>query len=127
MQNPCIIGIACWWHSISLPSYIIFKFTIISIPFEIERRISHNVIHLDILMLVIGESRYSSITQMVADTSNSQVHLCQTISGRLRFLTINIYCLSISPMCFNKFCCLNKHTSRATARVINCTIKWLYE
>ena len=64
---------------------------------------------------------------MVRNTSNSQVHLSKAVSCWVTFLTINIYGLDITSLCFYIFCTLNEHSTRSTARIVKSTIEWLNE
>ena len=124
MQNPCIIGIAGRRHSITLPARIGFKASVFGIFLQIEWRIRHDIIKLEFLVLVIGECGHGFISQMVRDTSDSQVHLCKSIGCRLRFLPIHIDGFSVSTVSLYKLCCLDKHTPGTTARVIYRSVKW---
>ena len=123
MKNPRIVGIAGRRHSIALPPGIGFKTSVFGIFLQIERRIRHDIIKLEFLMLVIGECRHGSIAQMVGDASDSQVHLRKTIGCRFWFLPIHIDGFRISAVSLYELCSLNKHTSRTTTRVIDSPIK----
>ena len=76
-------------------------------------------------MLVIGESGYGSITQMVRDASDSQIHFCKAICCRFGFLPIHIDGFRVSTMSLYELRSLNKHASGTTARVIDRSIKRL--
>ena len=64
---------------------------------------------------------------MIADATNSKIHLCQTIGSRLRLLSIYIHSLGIATMSLNKLGSLHKHTTRTTTWVIDSTIERFYE
>ena len=61
----------------------------------------------------------------MTDASQSKVHLCQSIGRSFLLLTIHIDAANIALFGFHQVCALYKHTSRTTARVVKCTIKWL--
>ena len=89
MQNPCIVRITLRRHAIVCPARIIFKVGIVS-AFQIERRICHNIVEIEFLMLVIGKRGIVGCAEIVADTTQRKIHLSQTICGRFFLLTINI-------------------------------------
>ena len=60
----------------------------------------------------------------MTDASQSKVHLCQSIGRSFLLLSIHIDTANIALFSFHQVCALNKHTSRTTARVVKCTIKW---
>ena len=62
-------------------------------------------------MLVVGESGYSFVSQMVGYTADSKIHLCQTIGRRFGFLSIHVDRFGVAAMCFNKLGCLHEHTA----------------
>ena len=62
----------------------------------------------------------------MTDASQSKVHLCQSIGRSFLLLPIHIDTANIALFSFHQVCALNKHTSRTTARVVKCTIKWFY-
>ena len=121
IQNPTIIGITGGWRVITHPTRIIHQLIICSPVLLIERRISHDEVGLQILVLVVMEGIGSHFAQVTGYTTNSQVHLCQLIRGVSIFLTINRDITLITMMGLDKLHALNKHTARTTTGVVNLT------
>ena len=74
-------------------------------------------------MQVVCESGITLRPQMVADATQSEVHLCQTVGGGFLLLSIYIDTTDVALFGFYQVGTLNEHSSRATAWVVQCTVE----
>ena len=125
MENPAIVSIAYRRYIITTPARIIQQFFLTTPALLVEWRICHNVIHFPTLMLVVRKRTCRMISQIIADSTNSKVHLAKTVGGRFTFLAINANRLCVTTMSLNHFHTLHEHTTRTASWVVDGTIVWL--
>lgn len=58
-------------------------------------------------------------TQVARDATDSQIHLCQFVSGAGVFLSVNGNIFLVTVMAVHKLYRLDEHSAGTTARVIN--------
>ena len=124
MKNPRIIGITLRRSGVVCPARVVFQIIIIP-AFQVERRICHDIVKIQTFVQVVGESGIAFRTQIMADATQSEVHLCQTIGGSLLLLSIYIDTTDVTLFGFHQVGALNEHTARTTAWVVQCAIKRL--
>ena len=74
-------------------------------------------------MQVVGESGIAFRTQIMTDTAQSEVHLCQSIGGGFLFQPIYIDTTDFALFGFYQVGALNEHTARTTAWVVQCAVE----
>ena len=74
-------------------------------------------------MQVVCESGITLRTQIMTDTAQSEVHLCQTVGGCFLLLSIYIDTTDVALFGFYQVGTLNEHTAGATTRVVQCAIE----
>jgi len=89
VQYPAVVGVAGWRHFITTPAWIINQF-IVATPFlEVEGRIGHDEVGLQIFVLILEEGISRNLTQIAGDAANGQVHLRQLVGGAGVFLPVD--------------------------------------
>ena len=124
MENPCVVGVALRRCLIIRPAGIVFLIIVIP-PFQIEGRIGHDVVKVKAFMQIMRKSRVAFPAEIMADAAQGKVHLCQAVGCGFLFLTIDIDPSDITALFPDEVGTLDKHTARATAGVIECTVKRL--
>ncbi len=121
--QPCKVGIAGRRRTI-LPTDIINQF--IRTPTgEIEGRICHNEVCLELRVAIVKERICIELAEVSFNTANSKIHLRHLPCGRVGVLTKDGNLVDVAAVIFDELCGLNEHTARAAARVINTSIKRL--
>ena len=81
-----------------IPS-IINQFIITTPFFLIKRRVRHNVICFEVLVLVVSECVRCHFSKVCSDAANSQIHFAQLVRRVCIFLTVDRNLLLIAVMC----------------------------
>ena len=126
VKNPSIVGVALRRCIVVCPTRVILQVIIIP-TFQVERRIGHDIVEIQSLMQVVGESGIAFRTQIMTDATQSEVHLCQTIGGSLLLLSIDIDTTDVTLLGSYQISTLNEHTTRATTRIIKSAVERLYD
>ena len=92
---------------------------------EIEGRVGHDVICLELRAAIIEESVCVEFAQVGFDATDGQVHLSHFPSGGVGVLAKDGNLIDVAAVILNEFCRLNEHAARTTAGVINAPIKRL--
>ena len=123
VENPRIVGVALRRSSIIGPVHALLGDIFCKPMFEIERRISHDVVKNKSGMPVFIERGNGSIPQMVGYATHGQVHLGETESGLLFLLPENINSGNVTLLCLDIFSALDKHTAGPATWIVECAIK----
>ena len=121
MQYPRIVSISHRRHNRITRSHKarIVRQSIFGSPaFEVKGRVRHYVVNGLVLVQVISKSRSVRITEVMGNSTNSEVHLTESPSVRIALLTDDRYFLPVAVMTVNEFQRLHEHTARTTAGVI---------
>ena len=92
---------------------------------EIEGRICHNEVCLELRVAIVKERVRIKLAEVGFNTANGKIHLRHLPCGRVGVLTKDGNLVDVAAMIFDELCGLNEHTARAAARVINTSIKRL--
>ena len=124
MQNPCIVGVALRRRTIVRPARIIRQIGI-KPPFQIERRIGHDVVEIQALVQIMRKRGIIRFTKIMADSAKCQVHLRKAIGCSILFLPIDIDAANIASLGPDKFRALYKHAAGTAAGIIQSAVKRL--
>ena len=92
---------------------------------EIEWRICHNKVCLELRVAIVKERVRIKLAEVGFNTANGKIHLRHLPCGRVGVLTKDGNLVDVAAVVFDEFCGLNEHTARAAAWVINTPIERL--
>ena len=121
--NPCIVGVAFWGHSI-LPAHIVSQAA--CSPFtHIERRISHDEVELLGGVPVIAKRITPAFAKVSFEATDGKVHVRHLPCVGAELLSVDSHVAQVALMLLDELGALHEHTTRATGRVIDATLKRL--
>ena len=74
-------------------------------------------------MQVMGKGGICFFSQMVAESTQGKVHLCQTVGGRFLLLTVNVDTADVTLLFSDQIGTLDKHTTGAAAGIVQSSIE----
>ena len=125
VQDPGVVGIACRRNIVPRPSRIIGKFIARTPCLQVERRIGHDKVGLQVRMLILEKAIGRHLTQIGGDAANGQVHLGQLVRGGGQLLPVDGDVLAVALVAVDKLQRLHEHTARSTAGVIDLALERL--
>ena len=75
VQNPAVVRVARRRHSVAFPARVIEEFVFGTPRLLIERRVRHDKVSLQILVLVFGKGVGGFVAQVAGDATDGEVHL----------------------------------------------------
>ena len=90
---------------------------------QVERWVGHDVIEVKTLVQIPDEGGFALAAKIVADSTQSKVHLCQPVGCGFLFLTVNIDAADIALLCPDQIGTLDKHTAGAAAGIVQSPVK----
>ena len=89
VQNPAVVGVASGRHLVSCPARVVAQFVACAPCLQVEGRISHDEVGLEVQVLVPEEGVGGYFAQIAGDAANGQVHLGQFVGGAGLLLPID--------------------------------------
>src|SRR5207244_3655620 len=116
MLHPSKIGVV-FWRNTELPSHVILQK--LSSPIAVvERWICDDEVRSQILVFVVQKTSLAvPLDQVRFYPSNGQVHFAEAPSCLIALLAVDRNVADLSAMSFYEFLALNKHPTRAAARI----------
>lgn len=118
IQNPTVIGIARGRHVIPLPARVLGQLVIGPPVFLVERRVGHDEIGLQILVLVVVERIGRLLAQITGNATDGEVHLRQFVGRIGVLLAIDGDIFPVAVVRLDELHALHEHTARTAARVV---------
>ena len=92
---------------------------------EVEGRIGHDVVRLELGVAVVEEGIGVEFAQIRLDSPDGQVHLCHLPGGGVGVLSKYRNLVNVAAMVLNELCGLDKHPARAAAGIVDAAIEGL--
>ena len=75
VQNPAVVRVARGRHGVAFPARVVEEFVFGTPRFLVERRVRHDKVGLQILVLVFGKGVGGFVAQVAGDAADGEVHL----------------------------------------------------
>ena len=119
IQNPTIVGVSGRRHIVAIPARVVRQFGCSPPRFLVERRVRHDKVRLQVLMLVVVESVCRLLAQVVGDTADGEIHLRQFVGGVGVFLPIDRDVLLVAMVRLDEPHALHEHSARTATGVVD--------
>ena len=119
IQDPAVVRVARGRHGVAFPARVIQEFVFGAPGFLVERRIGHDEVGFQILVLVVREGVGGFFAQVPGDAADGEVHLRQFVRSAGVFLTVHGDFALVAVMRFDKLHALHEHAARTAAGVVD--------
>ena len=121
--EPREVGVAGGRRTV-LPAHIVQQL-LLPPAGEVEGRISHNIVGLELGVAVVEKGVSVEFPQVRLDSPDGQIHLGHLPGGRVGVLTKDGNLIDVAAVVFHKLCRLHKHSTAAAAGIIDPPIERL--
>ena len=125
IENPGIVGVGGRRNLVTCPTRIVAQLVLLTPVLLVERRIGHDEVGFETLMLVVVESVGLLLSQVAGNSADGEVHLGQLVGGLGVFLAVNGNIFLVAVVALDKLETLHEHTAGAAARVIDLAFEGL--